>query len=428
MKTFSLFNTDFYQVSMMLAYIVRGIANENTGFEAFTRRINTKVTDKSGYRFGGESDVKHFMTNIREEIGDPELLETFLALVMPKVKVNKENVEAKVRAEWPNLVKNSQFSFNVAGDFTVVKPMVPVFQYWGPKWIGQLIETPILNTINGPTARYSSGAEEHDTELYYKALVERAKLYRAATMVPLLEGGFRRAPSFGQALLASQVALSVGWNGTSNIAAAQAGLVPYDRLGGTMAHAYVMSFEREIDAFLFWNTIFPQTTYLVDTNDVLQAVQLLIDANIKPLDVRIDCSPLDTLCIETRKILDSAGWKDVGIYPSGDIDPSILFYLTQKRVPFNKTMAGTKYVNPPGFDDQESGFVYKLVQYERDGVMYFPKKNTFEKKNYAGLKNVYAKNDKLIVDCSGDIKWYGFDAYSIRKIDFDAEVVFENVP
>lgn len=424
MKTFALFNTDFYQVSMMLAYILRGIESELAGFEAFVRRINPNVTTKSAYRFGGEEGLKAFICNIQGEITDPELLNTFLELITPKITHNRDEVVATVKSRWKHLIENASFQYNVAGDFTVVKPQVPVFQYWGPRWLGQLIETPVLNMINGETARNTSGKPPHDLMAYVDAVTEQAKLARHATDKPLLEGGFRRAPSFPQALIASNIAITNGWNGTSNIAAAQAGMVPYTSLGGTMAHSYVLSFEKELDAFIFWDKIFPHTTHLVDTNNVLSAVQMIIDAGIRPSDVRIDCSPIDTLCIETRKLLDKHGLHDVGIYPSGDMSPGLIRMLEQQGIPLTKTMIGTKYVNPPGFEDQESGFVYKLVQYIREDRTIFPVKNTVDKKNYPGLKNVYAKGNKIFVDCSGKLDWFGFEAYSLRKVDDEAEVIF----
>lgn len=426
MKTFALFNTDFYQLSMMLGYILSDIATERTGFEAFTRKLNPKVTDRNAYRFAGQGDLIQYIKQIQTELQDPELLDTFLKIVIPKVPEHQDVIALKVVEKWPQLMANTKFTINMLDTGEPVHPLVPAVQYIGPRWIGQLIETPVICMINGETARFTAGLKPHDLGAYIAALIERATAYRKATQKPLLEAGFRRAPSFGQAALASTIAMKCGWNGTSNVAALQRGLVTLDQVGGTMAHAFVLSYDTELEAFWTWHDVFPGTTQLTDTHDVNSAIQLLIDNNLKPRDVRIDCSPLDELCVSARAQMDRQGWMDVGIFATGDMTPELLVDFEARDIPFTKTMAGTKYVNPPGFDDQECGFVYKIVEYTRNETKHCPQKTTTGKRNYPGLKSVAfdSVRNEVIVDCNPEKP--GYDHASLKLANPDANVVFVN--
>ena len=156
-----------------------------------------------------------------------------------------------------------------------------------------------------------------------------------------------------------------------------------------------MSYETELRAFQVWNEIFPNTSFLVDTFDTIKAVRKIVRNNLKPKNVRIDSGDFFTVCQEVRDILDENGWNDVGIYISGDLTPELLTELTNKKVPFDQAMIGTKLTNLGEIVNINPGFVYKLVEYTRDGKKYYPVKKASGKGNYPGLKEVIVENGKL---------------------------------
>ena len=83
-------------------------------------------------------------------------------------------------------------------------------------------------------------------------------------------------------------------------------------------------------------------------------------------------------------------------------------------------MAGTKYVNLGVMANVNCGFVYKIVEYEAEGVNYYPYKKAFGKSNYPGLKTVS-------VDTDGDITMtiggeFGFN--DMNRINDNANMEF----
>jgi len=402
----SALQTDFYQLTMSFAYLISGIAGETTGFESFIRHIKPEVANESKfYVFDGENEVHEFMKIVKDEINQEDFFDRFWTMFSTKI-ANPEEMYEKAKKAFNSI--NKDFEYNVIHNGTKVFPKVPVFQFKGSKMIGQLIETPITNIVNGRTGQksFETFFPEKNQDIskirqdmnsvsaqYIEDLTKRAIEYREATSKVLLEAAFRRAPNFEISVVASRIALENGWDGTSNTTLFYE--FP-DMIGGTMAHAFVMAFEKEIDAFRTWNRIFPKSTILVDTYDTVNAVKMLIENNIRPASVRIDSDPIEELAFKVREILDEAGWTEVKIFLSGDITPEKLIKWENENVPFDMCMAGTKYVNIDEMHFVNAGFVYKVVEYERDGKRFFPYKKAFGKSNYPGLKTVF-------VDSDGDI-------------------------
>lgn len=421
-------NTDFYQASMVFAYGCLGEANKQVGFEAFVRRIKPEVAgDKGHYIFSGEDEIAIFMEKVRVEVKNPLLPYIIAGLIEGKIK-NNPNKDELIQTFLRN-AKNfdTDFTYSVYPEGGKLYAYTPAFQFKGPIWIGQLIETYVCNIINGKTGFQS--AKDHlsvadyllceaavfgDEEFYIDSakynpnmwnvysrnlneIKEKAKEYREATSKILLEAAFRRAPSIIYAKDVSRIALSKGWNGTSNLAAFFGDLCELINVNGTMAHSFVMSHRYEIEAYVKWNKIFPNSTILVDTYDTIEAVQFLIDAGIKPAVVRIDSDPLDEYAFKVRNILNLAGWNDVKIFLSGDLTPEILRDYENRKVPFDMCMAGTKYANINGLEKINSGFVYKIVEVHDEKGIFYPEKKASGKKNYPGLKSLTIGGDKVTI-------------------------------
>lgn len=450
MKKFQFLSTDFYQVAMGFAYVVEGLNTQFTGFEGFVRHVK-KVTNpnENFYIFSGEQEVHDFMATIKEELKDPELVETIVELVSPKLNdSNRVELIKRFRDNWKSV--DTDFFYTVVPEGSIVFPFVPVFQYNGDKMIGQMIETLVTNIYNGRTGLSTLNYMNHmDTDsihegdlkflvgimndepkamnIYKSMLNLTASDFRASTDKTLLEAAFRRAPSLTTAKLASEMALKNGWDGTSNVALLLDGKIKASDVGGTMAHSWIMCFEDESDAFISWDRIFPGTTFIIDTYDTRLAakkIKTLIDNGdiTTPNDVRIDSDPLHDLAVDVDEILDGT----VDIYLSGDISIKKLQRFYEDETPYHKTMAGTKYV----YDNDvvarlNCGFVYKLVQYDNvNGDIIKPEKKATGKSNYAGLKTcIYDQaSNTLTVSYTKENDDMGF--WNLSTMDEDTTVEF----
>jgi len=436
---YSIFKTDYYQFTMSLAYLIAGKANETTGFESFIRHIKKDVNPiDECYIFSGSEEVYDFIKKVEEEINDENFFDSFWNIVEKTVREEKKEEFYQIAKD--NFERMDKvFEYTIIPEGSVVKPYVPVFQFKGPKMIGQMIETKITNIVNGQTGFRSFACygkneilssladilfpnERNQTAIneYETKIRDRAIEYRKSTSKVILEAGYRRAPNEEIAIMASKIAMEEGWNGTSNVAAYTKGYVDINAIGGTMAHAFIMSFEDEIEAFKVWNDIYPNSTILVDTYDTIEAVKKLIDYNIKPSTVRIDSGNLKEMSYKVREILDNANWTDVKIFISGDITPDMLKEFEEESVPFDITMAGTKYVNIDEMVHVNAGFVYKIVEYEKNGKRYFPIKKATGKSNYPGLKAVHFNGD-ISVNIKEDFGFYG----NPKSITKSSKVTFE---
>ena len=428
----NIFNTDYYQFTMSLAYLLCGKANETTGFESFVRNIKKEIDpSQQAYIFSGEKEVVSFLETVKTEIQSENFFELFWTIVSKSISKEKQHqIYEKAKEAFDSVDKN--FEYTVLKEGSIVKPYVPVFQYKGPKIFGQMIETKITNIINGRTGLKSYKAKNKALEEivndrntnayndYLERIEKRAVQYRRATSKILLEAGYRRSPSQGIADEASRIAMEQNWDGTSNVSAYQKGLV--DKIGGTMAHSFIMSFESELEAFKTWNEIFTGSTILIDTYDTINAVKTLIKHNIRPSSVRIDSGDLKALSFKVRDILDNAGWTEVQIFISGDMTPELLAEFEKENVPFDITMAGTKYVNIDEAVHVNAGFVYKIVEYEKNGKKFYPVKKASGKSNYPGLKKVEFKKDKIIVSVGDNWGFFGNSSNVNAKALFNIKV------
>jgi nicotinate phosphoribosyltransferase len=416
----SILQTDFYQFTMAYAYLLTNKANQITGFESFIRKIKPEITNNNFYIFNAEEEVSYFINIVKKEINKPSFFDSFWNIIKDKIDMSTYDQAKKAFDQM-----NKDFEYKVIPNGTKIYPMVPVFQFKGPKFIGQMLETPITNIINGRVGKKSykdisniSKFVENQNQIvnsYKEKIINRAKEYRKATNKIILEAGYRRAPSFNIAKFASKIAIENNWNGTSNTSIF--GEIDNKYINGTMAHSFVMSFFKngntnELEAFKVWDSIFPKSTILIDTYDTINAVKILIDNNIKPNAVRIDSDPIEELAINVRNILDNAGWSDVKIFLSGDITPEKLIQWEKNNIPFDICMAGTKYVNLDYAEFINPGFVYKVVEFiDEDGISQFPVKKASGKSNYPGLK-------QIIVSPNGDIYMF------IRKENYDFGMTF----
>ena len=184
-----------------------------------------------------------------------------------------------------------------------------------------------------------------------------------------------------------------GCKGTSNVLAGLAYGIP---VFGTMAHSFIMSYTKEIDAFRAFAKTFPdKSTLLIDTYDdsagaekaaivakELQAKGIRLDG------VRLDSGDLMETSKRVRSILDSRGLDYVKIFASGDLDEFKISQLLQNGASIDSFGVGTKMGTSA--DRPYLDVIYKLCETQTsDGTLSPIMKLSKDKITLPGRKQVY---------------------------------------
>jgi nicotinate phosphoribosyltransferase len=172
------------------------------------------------------------------------------------------------------------------------------------------------------------------------------------------------------------------------LAGEQFGLNTY----GTQAHSWVMAHEDEAEAFAHFLDTFPDgAVLLVDTYDVRNAVKKIVSMGRKPAGIRLDSGDLVKDSRWVRRELDRAGWKDVKIFASGDLDEYKIEKLLAGGAALDAFGVGTA-LGTPG-DAPHLNLIYKLVEVERGGKIHEAAKFSHAKVTYPGRKQVFRYSD-----------------------------------
>lgn len=254
----------------------------------------------------------------------------------------------------------------------VIHPNVPLTVVQGPLIMAQILETSLLNHLN------------------FQILIatKAARIREIGRGQVMLEFGLRRAQGKG-GNAGARAALIGGADYTSNVGiSAVLGYPPK----GTHAHSMVQLFVSlgmsELDAFRAYAEIYPDDcTLLVDTIDTLKsgipnAIQVFEELRKKghrPVGVRLDSGDLAYLSIQVAKMLDAAGFPDVSIVLSNNLDELIIWQIitqiTQEAPRYDVDPdrlisrlvygVGTRLITSWG--EPALGGVYKLVAVEDQG-------------------------------------------------------------
>ena len=266
---------------------------------------------------------------------------------------------------------------------TVVFPNEPLIRVEGSLIECQIIEGMLLNIIN------------------FQSLIatKTCSIWLSCGKGNVMEFGLRRAQGPDGAISASRAAFIGGACGTSNTLAGKIYGIP---VMGTMAHSWIMSFEKEEDAFARYAEIFPdRAIFLIDTYDTLKSgilnaikVGKKMALQGKNFGVRLDSGDIHYLSVEVRKLLDEAGLKNAYITVSNDLDEHIIETLVKEKAPVDSWGVGTKLVT--GAKDASLTGVYKLSQLpgkkENGAVMKLS--DNLEKTTNPGIKQVWRVKDK----------------------------------
>src|SRR5207245_10397031 len=126
---------------------------------------------------------------------------------------------------------------------------------------------------------------------------------------------------------------------------------------------------------------------LVDTYDVRAAVEKILARRRKPSGVRRASGDLAADSVWVRQRLDEAGWNDVEVFASGDLDEDRIEALLAGGARIDGFGVGTALSTSA--DAPELGVIYKLVELERGRQVHNAPKLSRAKLTYPGSKRVY---------------------------------------
>ena len=289
--------TDLYELTMAAGYLQTRF-DANATFELFVRHLpphrNYLVT-------AGLEQALEFLENVHFTSKEIDYL-------------RRHPVFRNIRDEFFDYLSTFRFTGSVWAmpEGSLVFPGEPMLRVVAPIIEGQIMETYVLATMS------------YQTMIASKA----ARIYTAAQGRQVVDFGARRAHGSQASLLAARAAAIGGCLGTSNVLAGQQfGMETY----GTQAHSWVMAHEDESEAFAHFLDAFPEhAVLLLDTYDVRDAVKKIITMGRKPAGVRLDSGDLAKDSRWVRSQLDKAGWQDVKIFASGDLDETRIAALHRK--------------------------------------------------------------------------------------------------
>lgn len=270
---------------------------------------------------------------------------------------------------------------------TIVFPFIPILTVSGTILECQLIETYLLNTLN-----------------FQSLIATKASRIRHITgdSKSLAEFGLRRAQGLA-GMQASRAAFIGGFDHTSNVLAGKAYNIP---ISGTMAHAFIQSYDDELTAFRDFAETRPHNcVLLVDTyNTLKQGVPNAITVakemearGEKLLGIRLDSGDLAYLSKAARKQLDDAGLPYVQIAASNQLDEHVIRSLKEQQAQIDLYGVGTNLV--VGKESAALDGVYKLCSFNNTPRIKISE--NLKKMNFPGEKQVYRyynEDDQHIAD------------------------------
>ena len=332
--------TDLYELTMTQAYFREGMKGEAT-FSLFVRR---EPEDRGYMVAAGMEDAADFLASFRftaEEIDHLGSLDRF----SPDFLAHLADLRFS-GAAWA--MREGRVCF----------PEEPLLEVTAPVIEAQLVETAVLNTLS------------LQTTLATKA----ARCVEAARGRALVDFSLRRAQGEDAGMQAARTGYLAGFDATSNVAAGMEYGIP---VSGTLAHSFIMCFEREEEGLRAFARSFPDgTILLIDTYDTLAGARTAVkiadelERNGHRLrGVRLDSGDMAEQSKGVRRILDEAGHGEVKIFASGGFDEYKIGRVLARGAPIDGFGVGTKWgvsADAPYLDS-----AYKLVEYGGRQVLKF---------------------------------------------------------
>ncbi len=351
--------TDLYELAMAAGYFQTGLHARAT-FELYARHL---PETRNFLVVGGIEQALDYLESMRFTRGEIEYLKRHPAF-------------RNVRREFFDFLARFRFHGDVWAlpEGTLAFAGEPLLRVEAPIAEAQLLETYLLAAIHFQTLVASKAA----------------RVVLAARGRQVVEFGSRRAHGIEAGVLAARAAWMAGASGTSNTYAARRYGIP---AFGTQAHSWVMAHASEAEAFDRFLDVFPQAaTLLVDTYDTRRGIDKILRGKRKPAGLRLDSGNLARDSRWARRRLREAGWDDVGIFASGDLDESKIEALLEAGAEVDGFGVGTAIVTSS--DAPSLGLIYKLVAVGRAGRAVPVAKFSPEKATYPGPKQVFRFHDR----------------------------------
>jgi nicotinate phosphoribosyltransferase len=360
-ENMSLF-TDFYELTMCASYF----DNENfeqATFDLFIRRL---PENRSYFLFAGLEQSLQYLQNIK-----------FTAKHLDYLKAQG------FHEDFLDYLRGFKFTGEVwaVPEGSLVFPNEPLIRVTAPIIEAQLVETFLLNTVN----------------LQTMIATKASRVVHAAKGRPIIEFGLRREHGLDAGMKVARSSYIAGCEGTSNVLAGQVYGIP---VFGTMAHSFIMSYSKEIDAFRAFTETFPnKSTLLIDTYDDISGAEKaaviakeLEAKGCKLGGVRLDSGDLAKDSKKIREFLDSQGLNYVKIFASGDLDEFKIEKLLGNSAQIDSFGVGTKMGTSA--DRPYLDVIYKLSEtMKADGSFSPIMKLSKDKITLPGRKQVYRFKD-----------------------------------
>lgn len=327
--------TDLYELTMLAGYLEQGMHERPAVFDLFFRHNPFQ----GGYAvFAGLETALCYLEELAfndEELSYLDGLHMF-------------------RPEFLSYLKRFRFKGSVSApaEGCAVFAREPLLTVEGGLAEAQFVETALLNIINFQTLVATKGA----------------RINLAAGGATVLEFGLRRAQGPDGGLSEARAAYIGGVRCTSNVLAGKTYGIP---VRGTHAHSWIMAFPDELTAFRRYVESFPENcVLLIDTYDTLKSGlpnALVVAAELKACGhnlggVRIDSGDLAYLSREVRAAFDAAGFPDVKIVASNELDEYVIESIRAEGGRVDIYGVGTRLATCAGEGGGALGGVYKLVR------------------------------------------------------------------
>ncbi len=361
-------STDLYQLTMAQVYFRLGVHEQPAEFDHYFRSYPDYGKHQAGYAVNAGLDwLLDWMQSTHVQDADIEYLRGLRG-------GSGERLFADDFLAW--LRANGDFSgisVTAIPEGRVVHRNVPVTMVVGPLAMAQILETSLLNRLNYPTLIATKASRVHE----------------AGRGRPVLEFGMRRGPERGAAA-GTRAALIGGADFSSNVGTSAVLGFPAK---GTHAHSLIQLFlakgGSETDAFRAYAEVFPDDCLLlVDTIDTISSgipnaitvFEELRRSGHEPAGIRLDSGDLAYLAIQAAAMLDAAGFPDVAIVLSSNLDELAIWQIISQiegeaprygvdadtligRLSFG---VGTRLITSQG--DASLDGVYKLVAINEGGT------------------------------------------------------------